>query len=232
MNLARVVIAAVGIACVLAVALSRTVLNNSKSQNFLQQTDLFIVPEANVLSGVGQMKPKSLKISNLKKATQSENPVRKKHDITDPSNWSKAMLKVERRVLRQIRKQRKEREAAATQVAELSYRDKLSSSLYSENRRMKQLASQERAARNRESLQAAEDSTSALVHEKQIHQRVEAKSSEISQERLREDTDGSETLQQYARVGAEGLHRLHRVREEDGIGSFTAPTGSWLNTNT
>ncbi len=197
----------------------------------LDQTQLFIVPEANVLTGTGQ-KPTSKHspppAPHVKSKSTPAKPSVKKALFPESKHWSKAMREVQQRVMKQILKQRKQREAAAAQRAALSYRDKLSSSLSFENHRMRKLASRQRAAQNQDLLQTVEDNAKSQRHAINMRQKIADRVSEIKTERINEETDGAEVLHQYTIVGSQGLHHLGPVEGDD---SSSGTTPEWLRTD-
>jgi hypothetical protein len=204
----------------------------------LQQTQLFIVPQANVLTGIGQkitaVKVIQMKVSQTKKtapATKksgqlSQHKKAKFTSIADPMHWSHAMLKVQQDVMKQILKQRKQQQTAAKKRAEASYRDKLSSSLSLEDRRTEALISREKRVKEHDQLQALEDTEAAQTHSAYMRQSVQARLSQISSERIAEQAGGAQTLHHYAVVGSQGLHHLGVSDTSD-----DASTPTWLRTN-
>ena len=144
------------------------------------------------------------------------------------------MREVQRKVLKQIRAQQKEREESSEKLAEESYRNKLYSSLSRESRRTIQLAFREQAVRYRDQLQSMEDTENSEMDATKVQRNTQARESEISSERLAEETDADRRFQSYARVGSEGLHSsFDGIESGDGIiSSYSPAAGSWLNTNT
>ena len=150
------------------------------------------------------------------------------------NRWSKSMLEVQKKVLREIRAQQRAREESARKVAEASYRDNLSSLLYLENRRTDSMISRERSVRSEDKLQAMEDAQNSEFEGRQIKMKTKEKLSEIVSQRLADQQNADERLERYARVGSEGLNQLSEWQQSgDGyISSYSPAPGSWLNTNT
>jgi hypothetical protein len=196
----------------------------------LEQTQLFIVPEANVLTGTGQKQVSKygLSVPHAKSKSVPAKPSVKKALFPEAKHWSKAMREVQQRVMKQLLKQRQQREVAAAQRAALSYRDKLSSSLSFENRRMRKLASRQKEAQNQDLLQTVEDNAKSQRHAISMRQKIADKISEIKTERINEETDGAEVLHQYTIVGSQGLHHLGHVEADD---SSSGTTPEWLRTD-
>ena len=222
-----------GLCIVVIVAIHSADTRNNA--DILNETELFIVPEANVLTGIGQIGSVKEVEPRVKRATASTSgkiagPVIKKvksKTFEADMHWSHAMLEVQKRVMKQILKQRKQRETAAAKRAEASYSNKLSSSLSLENRRMRQLASQEKQARAHDHLQVIEDAQDARTHRAHMQQSVQAKLSEFSSERISEQAGGAKTLHHYAVVGSQGLHHLGN----SGGSVDSASTPTWLRTD-
>ncbi len=170
--------------------------------------------------------------------TQSQHPVGKhgsnSFDLSDSTKWTTSMREVQRKVLKQIRAQQKEREESAKKNAEESYRNKLYSSLSRESRRTVHLATRERAVRLQDQLQSLEDAQNSEIHTYNLQRNTQARESEISSERLAEESDAARRFQSYARVGSEGLDSSSDgIESGDGIiTSYSPAAGSWLNTNT
>ena len=237
---------AVGVAalCALMLVVIPWSSREDSGRAILKDTQLFIVPEADVLTGVGQINPQVKKAAlqpvktTMKRVRHVSASVAKDVNKVDNSKfkildetpkWSRAMLKVQQQVMKQILEQRKQREKAAVRRAEMSYRNKLSSSLTLESRRTKELASREKKAIAHDQLQSIEDTQNAQTHHAYMQQNIQAKLSEISNERLNEETDGAQTLRHYAIVGSQGLHHLPPpdANNEDESGS----TPMWLRTD-
>jgi hypothetical protein len=193
----------------------------------LDQTQLFIVPEANVLTGTGQKHASkhSLSAPHLQSKSVPAEPSVKKALFPEAKHWSKAMREVQQRVMKQIIKQRKERESAAAQRAAMSYRNKLSSSLSFENIRMRKLESRQKAAQRQDFLQTAQDKAKSRRHAISLRNKIADKVSEINMERMNEEEDGAVVLHHYTVVGSQGLHHLG---SDD---SFSGTTPKWLRTD-
>jgi hypothetical protein len=221
--------AALAAACVFGLLVIRLPSNLPNNEFGLDQTQLFIVPEANVLTGTGQKQASVAK--HIPAVPHAKSKIAKpsiQNPILGSKPWSKAMLKVQQQVMRQILKQRKQRESAAAKRAELSYRDKLSSSLSYEKRRMRKLASREKEAQNQDLIQSVEDHAKTEAHAISMRQKIADKISEIKTERINEQADGAQVLHRYTIVGSQGLHNLDPVEHEDGS---SGSTPEWLRTD-
>jgi hypothetical protein len=224
--------AALAAACFVVLLVTRLPSIHLTSADSLDQTQLFIVPEANVLTGTGQKQApvakQSASVPHVKRKIGSVKPAVKSEN-EESKHWTKAMLKVQQQVMKQILKQRKQRESAAAKRAELSYRDRLSSSLSYENRRMRKLASREKAAQNQDLLQTVEDHANTRQHAVSMRQKIADRISEIKTERIDEQADGDQVLHRYKIVGSQGLHHLGHAAADDDGSSGTTPR--WLRTD-
>ena len=168
------------------------------------QSELFIVPQANVLSGIGQ-KPSAKMVSSPSRQQHPKKASAHVLDLTDSAHWSPAMVSVQEQVLKEIAKQRADRASMMAKKAAQSYQSKLYSSLQTEKARANELAGQKRAALNSDYLDTFEKSEEAKTEARSFRQAVQARRDEISSERADENSRASDTYNHYSDISSAGL---------------------------
>eukprot|EP00960_Hanusia_phi_P065393 766081-Hanusia_phi.AAC.3 len=165
--------------------------------------ELFIVPEANVLTGAGQrtVSPRSrgqTAASSSQHATHAASKSSKQKAAPSPQHvakpWTKAQMQVAQSVRKAMMHQHESLEKAARTSAVKQYWSRIRASLAHEKHRLRGFRDRVEMYQARKALQDEEASDADLAMQKSRQQRLRSKMDEMSSEKAQEDQDAYEAI--------------------------------------